>query len=1116
MPLEPESSGVVHLTRDESEVSSVAVDYVISTTSPRRRRPFAAGPGRVFRSPLTALALLGVWAAVAASGEELTITSASPLPGGEVGAPYSYTLEASGGVPPYTWNLVSGSPGPGLSVSASGVVSGTPTASGTNSFTVRVADSAAASVAKEFTLKIALQSLSITTEPPLPEGATGKDYSKLMSAAGGTPPYSWSLGDGGLPDGVQLRSSGNLDGRPREIGAFDFKAKVKDSAGVTAYRSYTLSVVPGPLVIETKSPLERGEVGKPYFENFTAHGGVLPYKWSLDVEFGPLPAGLTLSEDGTLGGTPETFGTTEVKIRVTDSQNVVTAKQYSLTIRPPASYGLIVSETRLNFKAAAGGEPPAPQLMSVSTRDRPTGYTVQEPSHAWVSVSPLTGTTPAILVVRVDQNGLAPGRYRATIRITSSVTGEMRGVGVDLTVEAVAPDLRVSPGLVDLSSNPSETGLVERAIFAQTIGAEPLAVTAAVTSPTPWLAVSPAQTTAQPRTETVFTVQVDQSMLGMGYHRGVIELAWLDKKLEVPVTVSRTDKPFVRLDPAGFYFEAVQGAAISSMVPTLSIVTDSEAELPWNAETVGADGWLSIPTASGVASKSARGQAAFTVNAEGLGPGNYYGRIRVSADAFNAPVDALIVLRVLSPLAEPVPVAWPAGLLFAAARGGPPPDPQSVTLTTNGNSRERFRVSVSTADNRAWLTASPAEGYISHANPAQLNIGARTYGLASGIYRGSVYITTGGEIVRAINVTLVVQGAATKTAAAKGATVPLRREASDCAPSRLAPADVGMMSNFSSPVGWPTPLRVQVADNCGNAVSQGQVTASFSNGDPAVVAKLLDTSRGLYSATWAPNKAASTVTITIRASAAGLEPGLTETFGSVTANVAPTLSRNGTLHNLKPEIGASLAPGTIVQIHGTGMAGGEFAAEQVPLLTELHGTSVIVGGIEAPLYFVSPTQLNALLPFELAPGRQYQVLVNANGELTLPDTLQLAPVQPGVMASPDGLIAAYHGDGTLVNDSSPAAPGENLVIYLAGMGLTDIPVASGHPSPGDPPARVTEPPEITVGGQPASVDFAGLAPGLVGLYQVNFQVPAGLASGKHAVVIEQAQVPANETVIPVQ
>jgi uncharacterized protein (TIGR03437 family) len=142
--------------------------------------------------------------------------------------------------------------------------------------------------------------------------------------------------------------------------------------------------------------------------------------------------------------------------------------------------------------------------------------------------------------------------------------------------------------------------------------------------------------------------------------------------------------------------------------------------------------------------------------------------------------------------------------------------------------------------------------------------------------------------------------------------------------------------------------------------------------------------------------------------------------------------------------------------------------------------------------------------------------VNANGALTLPDTLQVGLVQPGVMASPDGFIAAYHGDGTLVNESSPAAPGENLVIYLAGMGLTDIPVASGHASPGDPPARVTQQPELTVGGQPASVDFAGLAPGLVGLYQVNFQVPAGLAPGQHPVIIEQAQVPANDTVIPVQ
>ena len=101
-----------------------------------------------------------------------------------------------------------------------------------------------------------------------------------------------------------------------------------------------------------------------------------------------------------------------------------------------------------------------------------------------------------------------------------------------------------------------------------------------------------------------------------------------------------------------------------------------------------------------------------------------------------------------------------------------------------------------------------------------------------------------------------------------------------------------------------------------------------------------------------------------------------------------------------------------------------------------------------PLYYVSAGQLDIQVPFELTPNQQYTAVVAANGALTLPVTLNIVPVQPGMAAYADGSVIAQHAkDYSLVTAAHPAAPGEPLIIYLAGMGATNPPVLSGDPTP---------------------------------------------------------------------
>src|SRR6185437_299953 len=101
--------------------------------------------------------------------------------------------------------------------------------------------------------------------------------------------------------------------------------------------------------------------------------------------------------------------------------------------------------------------------------------------------------------------------------------------------------------------------------------------------------------------------------------------------------------------------------------------------------------------------------------------------------------------------------------------------------------------------------------------------------------------------------------------------------------------------------------------------------------------------------------------------------------GKVTPNAAPVLAPNGTLDIFHPLVGGGLGPGNIVQIYGTSLASQQQAPITLPLPTTVAGTQVLIGGIASPLFYVSPGQVNAQIPFELETGKQYQVIVSANG-----------------------------------------------------------------------------------------------------------------------------------------
>ena len=173
----------------------------------------------------------------------LAITTAS-LPDGTVSSAYSAAFSASGGTAPYSWGIASGALPAGISLSASGSLSGTPTAAGTYSFTAQVKDANTQTANKAFSINIASApaALSITTKL-IAGGTVGTSFSATLTASGGTALYSWSLSNGVLPPGLALQSSGTISGTPSASGQYSFTVQVVDSASNSATAQLSINIL---------------------------------------------------------------------------------------------------------------------------------------------------------------------------------------------------------------------------------------------------------------------------------------------------------------------------------------------------------------------------------------------------------------------------------------------------------------------------------------------------------------------------------------------------------------------------------------------------------------------------------------------------------------------------------------------------------------------------------------------------------------------------------------------------------------------------------------------------------------------------------------------------------
>ncbi len=228
-------------------------------------------------------------------------------------------------------------------------------------------------------------------------------------------------------------------------------------------------------------------------------------------------------------------------------------------------------------------------------------------------------------------------------------------------------------------------------------------------------------------------------------------------------------------------------------------------------------------------------------------------------------------------------------------------------------------------------------------------------------------------------------------------------------------------------------------------------------------------------------------------------------------NLSPRINPGGVV-SAATFAATRLAPGVIAAVFGLDLASETEMLIATPLTTTLGGTTLFFNGsLKAPLYYASPSQVNMMIPWELEGEEEAELSVRVGGETSQPVVVPLAQYSPAIFTVPDvrpgqGAILIVNTSGALAAplglapDSRPVRRAEILEIFALGLGPVTFPPASGSAAPLFPHSETVTEPLVTIGGVPARLLYTGLAPTLVGLYQINARLPEEAPSGDDVVV----------------
>ena len=421
----------------------------------------------------------------------------------------------------------------------------------------------------------------------------------------------------------------------------------------------------------------------------------------------------------------------------------------------------------------------------------------------------------------------------------------------------------------------------------------------------------------------------------------------------------------------------------------------------------------------------------------------------------------------------------PATLAFGAITSGALPISRTLNITNSSNASATLSITASPrdADNNARVGVSPATLSLGPGQSGSVMVQLTGTRPNPGSYEGQINVSGNGTNLHVPYLYLVGDGIARNIFSVAGDGI------------------VGPTNESDDLIGF------RLIDQYGVPVSNATVNFRSTSGGGKIDSA--DSVTDIYGIAAAFVILGSQPGDQIFTAGAG---GLTQEF-DLSSATPPAIA--SVVDAASFQSGRALAPGSYITIAGSSLsnAAGSFFTPYLPI--SLAGVSVTFDapGISVPgrLSFASNSQVNVQIPWEFQGQTSASMKVIVNGITSAVTTLRLADYSPGAFEFTDAagqrLAAALDQSGQVVTSTHPVQRGQAISLYANGLGPVSNQPASGEPGPAQPLAQSRVTPSVTVGGRPAQVLFSGLAPGFVGLYQINLIVPTDASAGIQPVVI---------------
>ncbi|MBY0507460.1 MAG: putative Ig domain-containing protein [Bryobacteraceae bacterium] len=991
---------------------------------------------------------------------------------------YATVLQASGGAPPYSFQLAGGVLPDGVTLSPSGLLSGSTNQSpGTSLFTVRVSDSAGGASFVTYSFQTNTGSLALLSSGPL-AGQLGIPYLSMNGSTGGVGATTYTLAAGALPPGLALNPNGTIAGTPLAAGTYTYTLRLTDAANATALFSQILTVASSQLSFGLGS-LPDALLGSPYLYSLMGQGGLPPYSFALTSGF--LPPGIALSPNGTLSGVSVSQGIYAATFRVTDAMGATATFIGTINVIP--SSGLTITNTAIPsgrrgapYTATligSGGSAPYTFTLAPGS-SLPSGLSLS--GAGFLSGTPLAESESTFVVRVQDSTGLSVQRsFALSVTNTAlSLSGELPNgtLGIPYAVTLV-PGSGVGPFSISLVSGTLPPGLT--------------LLPAGIVSGTPsstgsYAFVIRVRDAAGDQIQRAFTLQIGAS--GLAFSNLALPAVFVGQNYRAVLQANGGVIPYTYSLVAG---SLPAGLALS----TNGLIT--------GIPTAGGQSSVTI-RATDAAGSVAESTFVFAAVASSIGfsfnalPNAFVGQMM----NFN-----LTATGGVGPYVFTSPAGLPPGLLLSSTGllSGTPTQPGLFNVLLRATDAIGAVV-----ESTVPITVSPASFRFSTVSlPVALVNQAYSQVLATLGGTGTItFSLQSGNLPNGL--TLTPTGLLSGTPSASGA-FPITVRAVDSSnitittPLTLNVALAAIsFANFTLPSGSVNQSYSQQVTAVGGAAPY-----TFSLVSGSLPAGLTLSSTGLLAGT--PTSAGTFVFSTRVIDSLG-QNITSEFLVGIGASGSPAVLAVVSAANYA---GNGVAPGEIVLLYGTGLGPATlqtFTLVNNNVASTLGGTRVLFDEVPAPVIYTSTNQLAVVAPFSLTGKTSVRVIVEQNG---LRSAVLLIPVRSSRPAlftadsSGNGPGAILNQDSSVNSATNPADRASIVSLYLTGLGQTTPASVDGQVV--STIANLVIPVSATINGVAAEVLYGGNAPGLVpGIAQVNVRIPTAALSGANVIRVTSGGV----------